>query len=132
MIYGKAQKDEAYRQGQCILEVVEQQEVLIMARRSRLFKCAGSKRKLRTSVVKNTVFAVHGWETVDGKHTVHVWDKSGRGTDKVFNDWEDAESFAQEQAKRLGKRVYTVDTPSRPHVIERIPAVRMRIMRGGK
>ena len=68
-------------------------------------------------IIKRDVFAVHLWETADGKtHQVTVWDKKGRAKTIRFKDWEDAESYAQQQAKRLGIRSYQVDTPSRPHI----------------
>jgi len=89
-----------------------------------------SLRRLRSPTIRNEVFAVHKWETADGKHhTVHVWDKHGYVIDKKFLDWEDAELFAQEMAKKLGRKDYQVDTPSRPHTFVHIPDVRMKILK---
>jgi len=79
--------------------------------------------------VKKDVFAVHDWETSSGGHDVTVWDKKGKEETKTFEDWEDAEIYAQEQAKKMGNRDYLVDTPSRPHVVMRIPDIRWKLMK---
>jgi len=103
-----------------------------MVHRTRLSRKSAWIGKLKTRLIKNDVFAVHGWETMDGKHSVHVWNNKGRMTTKVFKDWEDAEDYAQKSALRLGKTSYQVDTPSRPHVMVRIPETRLELLKKGK
>ncbi|RLB17874.1 MAG: hypothetical protein DRG35_01395 [Deltaproteobacteria bacterium] len=63
-----------------------------------------SKRKATTRKTIPAVFAVHGSETIDGKHVVY-YSASGdlnKGRKKKFTNWREAVKFAREKAKQWG------------------------------
>ena len=70
---------------------------------------------------RKAVFAVHKWETGDGKHHVHSGtDFNRKGATRRFTSWTRAEKYARKRAKELGLKSYIVDTPKRPHVTVRL------------
>ena len=63
-----------------------------------------TKKRVKARKSNPAVFAVHGSETVDGKHIVY-YSKSGdlnRGRCKKFTNWREALKFAHEKAKDWG------------------------------
>jgi len=60
------------------------------------------------------VFAVHEWETGDGKHHV-TFGTDKRNKTKGFGKWSNAEKFAKKQALKMKLKAYMIDTPKRPH-----------------
>jgi len=63
-----------------------------------------TKKRARTRKSNPAVFAVHGSETIDGKHVVY-YSKSGdlnKGRKKKFTSWREALKFAHEKARDWG------------------------------
>jgi len=66
------------------------------------------------------VFAVHSWETADGRHHNVTVSVGGKEKTRRFLLWRKAEAYANSQAKKLGLKKYQVDTPKRPHVMVKV------------
>ena len=60
------------------------------------------------------VFAVHNWETGDGKHHVTI-SKKGKTRTSRFTRWAKARAFAKKQAIKLGLKTFQIDHPDAPH-----------------
>ncbi len=63
-----------------------------------------AKKRVRTRKSTAVVFAVHGSETIDGKHVVY-YSKLGdlnKGRKKKFTSWREALKFAHEKARDWG------------------------------
>lgn len=70
-------------------------------------------------MARKWVFAVHKWETADGKH--HVSYGTGRRyRTKSFSKWSNAREFAEKKAADMGLRKYQIDTPTHPHTMLKV------------
>ena len=67
--------------------------------------------------MKNTVFAVHNYETCDDMHHVSILNDQCDFANMAFKfkNWQEAERFAKSAAEGLGLKTYTIDEPARPH-----------------
>ncbi len=62
---------------------------------------------------KKTVFLVHGFETYDGKHSVHFGkDLNKPSNTKQFKKISDAKRFAINKARKIGVKSVLMDLPS--------------------